>query len=337
MKRTKKVAKNIFILVVSLTLLLVIWIAYFIIKNDAPLISGNMEYGVPFKEGLELDIYRPTQKVYESSPILFYIHGGAWIGGNKITVNNNRFNGAINQLRAAGYTIISPNYTLAENGKSPFPNCILDVYDAIDWTKAHAKAYQLDTTNIGLLGESAGGHIAMMIAFPDTTFIPKKYHKTTINYLIDVYGPNDLEGIYRSKLVDSLDVLLKAVPEHFRDNFDMKKQIFGFDPKTDTLRANQMIAMYSPYYMLHHFNKPVLLIHGKNDRIVPVKQSLDLKKRLDSLRIKNEMHLLDDVDHGFIGAKPEQMDAVQQWIYDFVIQHHISESKIPVFKPSTKK
>lgn len=337
MKRTKKVVKNLFIVVVSLTLVLVIWIAYFIIKNDAPLISGDVEYGVPYKEGFELDIYLPTEKVYETSPILFYIHGGAWIGGNKITVNNNRFNGAINRLRKAGYTIVSPNYTLAENGKSPFPNCILDVYDAIDWTKAHAKQYHLDTTNIGLLGESAGGHIAMMIAFPDTTFIPKKYIKTRFNYLIDVYGPNELEGIYRSKLVDSLDVLLKSVPEHFRDNFDMKKQIFGFDPKKDTLRANRMIEMYSPYFMLKHFNKPVLLIHGKNDHVVPLKQSLDLKARLDSLKIKNEMHLLDDVDHGFIGAKPEQMNEVQNWIYEFVIQNYNANSQIPVFKPYTQK
>lgn len=321
-KRAKKIIKNIFIFSVLLTLLLVLWVAYFFVKNDAPLISGEMEYGVAFKEGLELDVYLPTKQVYEEAPVMFYIHGGAWITGNKITVNNSRFNGAVNKLREAGYAIISPNYTLAEVGKSPFPACILDIYDAIEWTKSNAARLHLDTANIGLLGESAGGHIAMMIAFPDTSLVPEKYAKTNFNYLIDVYGPNNLEGIYKSKLVDSLDALIQKIPEHFRDNFDMKKQIFGFNPSEDSLKADKIVRMYSPYFMLGNYKKPTLIIHGKDDSIVPVKQSTDLKARLDSLKIENEMHLLEGVNHAFRGATQAQNDSVQNWIYDFVIRHY---------------
>ncbi|MEJ0031628.1 MAG: alpha/beta hydrolase [Bacteroidota bacterium] len=112
--------------------------------------------------------------------MIFFIHGGAWIGGTKGSVNFNRVNGAVNKLREHGYTVISPNYSLAGKERSVFPECILDVYDAIDWTKDNASRYDLDTTHVGLMGESAGAHIAMMIAFPDSTLLPSKYKKNKI-------------------------------------------------------------------------------------------------------------------------------------------------------------
>ncbi|MEI9917436.1 MAG: alpha/beta hydrolase [Bacteroidota bacterium] len=131
-------------------------IVVFLLKNNAPVISGNVEYAIEYKTGLKLDLYRPTQNIFDESPVLFYVHGGAWIAGSKSGINFNRFNGAINELRDKGYTIICPDYTLAGNGKSVFPQCILDIYDAIDWTKKNASAYSLDVTNLGILGESAG-------------------------------------------------------------------------------------------------------------------------------------------------------------------------------------
>ncbi|MDF2454767.1 MAG: hypothetical protein K0R51_760 [Cytophagaceae bacterium] len=320
MKKLNSFLKYTLIIITALIVIAALCFTYFIFKNEAPITTGDIEFGVPYKNDQKLDIYHPTKKVYENSPVVFYIHGGAWITGNKITLNNGRFNGAANTLREKGYTIISPNYTLAEKQKSPFPDCILDIYEAVEWTKKHADLYHLDTLNMGLLGESAGAHIAMMLAFPDTTLAPHRYKKTNFNYLIDVYGPSDLEGIYHSGLIDQLDSTLNKLPPSIRAHFDLKQYVFGFDPSRDTLKVKDMFTSYSPVNFLNKNLMPVLIIHGKEDQIVPVDQSLSLHSKLDRLGVPNELHLLDHVNHGFINASKEQKEATQAWISNFVVK-----------------
>lgn len=322
MRRLIKFLKYFSVGIIVITLLIVLFVVSFFVKNKAPFIEGNVEYGISYRDELKVDIYQPTKAVYDASPVVFFIHGGAWIRGTKASINFNRFNGAVNILREKGYTIICPDYTPAGNGKSVFPQCILDIYDAIEWTKQHASTYKLDTTNMGLLGESAGAHIAMMIAFSETPLSPDTYHKSHFNYLVDVYGPNDLTDIYHGYAVETLDASLRKVSHLFGSEFNIKEYVFGFDPAKDSVRATELLNSYSPIKIVHQNKTPVLIIHGKNDRIVPLRQSLILKTKLDSLAIPNDMHLLDGVDHNFLYATTGQKDSTQTWISDFVLRHY---------------
>ena len=307
---------------VVVLLILVVIITAFLFRNKAPIISGNIEYGITYKNDLKLDLYGPTKNVYDTSPVVFFIHGGAWIGGTKAALNFNRVNGAVNTLREKGYTIISPDYSLAAKGKNVFPDCILDVYEAIEWTKKHASHYNLDTTNLGFLGESAGAHIAMMIAFSDTTLLPEKYKKTKFSYVVDLYGPTDLADIYRGQTVDMLNASVNRITKVFGTNFNWKEHAFGFDPSKDSVRANEMLYNFSPINILRDNEFPVLILHGKKDRIVPVEQSIRLKLELDTLGVANEMHLMNGVDHNLIYSNREQKDSIQLWISDFVIRYY---------------
>lgn len=320
--RLKAFFRNTIIVFAVLLLVVTVVTVSFLLKNDAPIISGDVEYGIAYKDKLKLDLYHPTNQVYEASPVIFYIHGGAWIRGTKTAINFDRFNGAVNTLREQGYTIVCPDYSLAGEGRSVFPQCILDVYDAIDWTKKNASVYDLDTTNLGLLGESAGAHIAMMIAFPEKTLQPDKHPKTRFNYLIDVYGPNDLTGIYNGRAVEQIEASLKKVSKIFGSEFNIKEYVFGFDPGKDSARANELLYLYSPINFLNKNEIPVLIIHGKKDQIVPVEQSMILKQKLDSLGVINEIHLLDSTDHNFRKATREQMDSMQVWISEFVASNY---------------
>jgi acetyl esterase/lipase len=293
-------------------------IARFLFFNKAPVTSGTIKYAIRYKNDLKLDLYLPTKKVFDASPVVFYIHGGAWIGGTKAAINFNRINGAVNTLRDRGYTIIAPDYSVAGNTKPVFPECILDLYEAIDWAKKNASLHGLDTTNLGLLGESAGAHIAMMIAFSDTTLRPVKYRRTGFNYLIDIFGPNDLTDIYHGATVERIDASLKKVSVIVGRDFSLKKYVIGFDPLKDSLKTIEMLNRFSPINHLGQMKIPVLIIHGKCDQIVPVFQSMNLKRKLDELAISNEIHLLDSVDHNFINATRKQQDSIQIWISDFV-------------------
>ncbi|MEM7656544.1 MAG: alpha/beta hydrolase [Bacteroidota bacterium] len=292
-------------------------------KNDAPVLHGEVTAHVPFKGDLKLDLYLPTQQVHEQIPVLVYIHGGAWIAGSKISVNNARFNGAFNALREAGYAIVAPDYTLAKLGKTPFPACIEDAFAALAWVEQEAETYGFDLGNVGLLGESAGGHIAMMCTFAKAEDYGQSlsYEPT---YLVDVYGPADLKQLYYDQvpLVDSIKQRVERLPEAWQDNFNLPLYLFGFDPATDAERADSFASLYSPVQFASAKAPPILMIHGDEDRVVPHSQSQLLQAKLEEVGRSYQFQTLEGVDHAFRGATEEQKAQVQQWITDFVLANY---------------
>jgi len=303
-----------------------IWMGYFFISNDAPIISGKVIRDIEYKPGLKLDIYEPTTKVYDQTPVVIYIHGGAWIMGIKEALNLNRFNHAANKLRESGYAIVSINYTLAGANQSPFPACIEDAADAIAWVVKNAASYNFDVSNVGLFGESAGAHIAMMLAYANPSLYSKDFPSVNFNYVVDIYGPNRLKGIYHTPVVDTLYSMIGKLPNSFQSRLDLAKYIFGFNPKQDSARALQIMETYSPYNYLTPSVPPTLLIQGDRDRIVPLTQSTALKGKLDSLGVENEMHIVNGADHAFARATPEQKSELQKWIVEFIIKHYKGRS-----------
>jgi acetyl esterase/lipase len=297
-------------------------LAYYLISNDAPIVSGQVIRNILYKDGLELDIYLPTRKVYDRTPVVVYIHGGAWISGMKEGLNFNRFNGAANHLRESGYAIVSINYTLAESNQSPFPSCIEDAADALLWIQKHALDYNFDLNNVGLFGESAGAHIAMMIAYSPTSMSTMENPPMPLRYVVEVYGPTLLKNIYYAPVVDTLYKKLAQLPNHLHQHLDLPKFIFGFDPRQDSARAWQMMEMYSPYNFLTASAPPTLMIHGDKDRVVPADQSVLLQAKLDSLKVKNEIHFVEGADHAFAYATLEQKTAIQKWIVEFILRHY---------------
>lgn len=315
--------KKSLLFILVLFVIFITWLAYFFIANEAPITKGELLFDIEYKEGLNLDVYLPTNNYKDKTPVVIYVHGGAWIGGSKITINNNRFNQAFNDLRADGYAIVSVDYTIATEERSPFPKCIVDVEDAIAWVKTNAVEYNFDLENLGIFGESAGGHIAMMVAFPDSAIYAADFKKTRFQYVIDVYGPTDLEGVYQSDLADSLNKIVKELPPSLAPSFDISLKLFGFNPQEDSLRAKQMMDLYSPINFVNKSIPPVLIIHGNEDQVVPIQQSIDLNKKLNTLNISHEFHELEAVNHGFFGASETQMDSVQVWVRDFVKNHYV--------------
>lgn len=319
MKKRKLIPLSLLII----TLIPLLGILFFMLKNDAPIVHGNLEYNLKYSTDKTLDIYYPTKLKHDKSPVLLYIHGGAWVAGRKEALNLNRFNKAFNTLRENGYTIISPEYTLAREGLSPFPDCILDGFTAIEWIADHADSLGLDMNNIGIMGESAGGHIAMMNAFASPSDFGLPYTKIDFNYLIDIYGPNDLMHLYHSQTVDTIEVLIETLPAPLQDYLNLPHLIFGFNPKTDSLKTIEFTNKYSPIeYVKPETTLPTLMIHGTQDQIVPFEQSVLLKHKLDDLHAESILHPLHGVDHAFFKANETQKDSIQKWVSQFVIKRY---------------
>lgn len=100
-----------------------------------------------------LDIYRPRQYTGKL-PFIVNIHGGGWVYGTKETY---QFYGM--QLAKEDFAFVNITYRLPP--KSSFPDELCDINQAIHWVVAHADDYDLDINNIFLVGDSAGGQMAL--------------------------------------------------------------------------------------------------------------------------------------------------------------------------------
>lgn len=319
----RKFFKTLLYLTLFLAIAIPAGIYYTLQDSDAPILKGELEYGLEYKPGLELDIYEPTRKVFDKTPLLIHYHGGAWITGSKISVNNDRFNGAFNTLRDQGYAILSPDYTLAEYGISPFPACLEDAYDVLQWIKAHGEDYNFDFNNIGIMGESAGGHLALMSAYHEQ-YQDTARDRIRLNYVVDVYGPTSLYQLYVDQipLLDTIDAYTISLPDCIRENFDINQYLFGFDPAEDEQKSRAFADPFSPAMKVRADLPPTLMIHGVADQVVPVSQSEILKTQLDSFRVHNEFHVLEGVDHAFMDATEEQHTQIQDWISAFILKQY---------------
>ena len=299
------------IVLIALTSGFAIAFGYFLVSNDAPIVVGNVVRNIEYKPGLKLDIYHPTTKVYERTPVIVYIHGGAWIAGFKESLNFNRFNHAFNTLRESGYAIVSVNYTLAQPNKSPFPDCIKDASDAVFWLTQNSALYNFDVDNIGLFGESAGAQIAMMVAYSQDS--------VKFNYVVDIYGPNQLAGVLHTPIIDTM---VGKIPATYRPLLTPEKYIFGLDPEQDSVAITQLVQAYSPFGYLTSSVPPTLIIHGDSDRIVPLSQSIILQTKLDSLGVENDIHIVKGADHLFAKATPQQKLEAQKRVVAFIRKHY---------------
>lgn len=275
------------------------------IKNDTPVLNEDVVFNRPYKTGFSLDIYPRAKVLSKKLTAIFFIYGGARITGRKESLNN-RFRKDINQLINKGDTIISPEYILAKEGISPFSNYVIDVNDTIVWTKQLAEKYHLDLKNIGVWGASTGVHLALMNRISHSYAFDSTFETPHFNCVVDVYGPTVLKGVCHSEMAHSIEHILEELPDFLKDDYDIALQVFGFDPRQGTTRANSLVETYSPINYLKTGAPAILIIHGSADHVVPPQQSWLLKQKLDSQSIEHELHLLKGVNHAYFGAREEQ-------------------------------
>lgn len=110
-----------------------------------------------------LDIYQPEGCF--SCPVVVYIHGGTWIQGDK-----GPFNERVEAFTSQQYIYVSINYRLSPGYE--FPAHAQDVASAFYWIKKHIQNYGGDPEQIFLLGHSAGGHLAALIALQERYLDP---------------------------------------------------------------------------------------------------------------------------------------------------------------------
>lgn len=220
----------------------------------------NIEYKNSNGKSLQLDIYKPKD-VEESAPLLVFIHGGGWRSGERAD-----YLIYLVDFAKRGYITATVSYRLLKD--SPYPGCVEDIRDAVDWFYENGENYGYDPNRIALIGGSAGAHLALMTAYEwgDTQTKTDSIKIPGINYrikaVVDIYGPVDLTTEYAR----NQSLVTSFIAHSYEDSPELYKEA-------------------SPIQYLDKSDPPTMILHGTSDDLVPISQSDSLKSRLGSLGI----------------------------------------------------
>ncbi len=245
----------------------------------------------PDGQPLEVQLFLPRRRSGAPRPGIVWVHGGGW--RNKAMEGRVLWRQAAH-LAALGYPGVNITYRLAPTYQ--FPAQLEDVQAGVRWTRTHAEELGIDPERIGTVGESAGGHLAALLA---TTDAPVEGASSRVQALVAIYGVFDFLGLKNERSTGAREGLLGGDPG----------QAVEGTPLWERARAA------SPLYQADAQTPPTLLLHGTADEIVPLDQSVRFQKRLRELGVRAELIPGEGGGHGhihrppFYGPSLEQMTA----------------------------
>ena len=221
---------------------------------------------------------------------IVFIHGGGWKSGSK---DGGVWAAFPASYAAKGYVCISVNYRLTGDGGG-FPACIHDVKNAVRWFRANAEELGLNPKRIGAYGNSAGAHLVSMLG------LVKKEHGF------------EGDGTHLDQSSQVQAVCASATPTNF---LSWKGEPFGnrgpLAGDADTLEKRATEA--SPITYAAKDAPPFLLVHAKDDRVVPFDQGKLFADKLKAAGAKEvELLSFDTGSHGvFRGQEKETYPAME--------------------------
>jgi acetyl esterase/lipase len=227
-----------------------------------------------------LDLYLP-QKSITRSPLVIWVHGGAWNHNDKYA-DMGYMKSTIRAIAEKGFAIASIDYR--HSTTAIFPAQILDCNQAVQFLHENAAKYNLDPQRFVMMGFSAGGHLASLLALAKNNEVPDFYpagKKLTfrIAAVLDFYGPSNFLMFYGESdptvTGDPITTLLGASP----------------------LARPDLSAKASPVTYVDKNDPPFFIVHGEKDADVPPAQSYLLKSWLDINGVKNEITVVKGAPH----------------------------------------
>jgi len=120
-------------------------------------IRPNLTYATHDSVALGGDLYLPKRP--GPFPVLVGVHGGGWQVGDRKFYRNW---GA--HLAKNGYAVFAIEYRLMKPGVKTWPGALYDTRAAVQYVRAQAAELGIDPARIGLVGDSAGSHLAALVA-----------------------------------------------------------------------------------------------------------------------------------------------------------------------------
>ena len=215
---------------------------------------------------LHMDVAFPAWGGDEPLPVILYIHGGGWFLGSRDEGHD-----AIGRFAEGGYFAATVDYRLG--GEAAFPAAIHDVKAAVRFIKANAEELGVDPSRIGVVGYSAGGHLAALLGTSS--------------------GVPTLDGTLNDPAI-STDVACVAI---------INGPVSPADLAPDGRRMYERwlggaeSRLADPATWLDAADAPMFLLCGGEDRIVPLAQAQRWAERLMDSGVEVELEVVSGQGH----------------------------------------
>lgn len=266
-----------------------------IVIRDIPYLERREE------KALKLDVWFPKNRKGRL-PACLVLHGGGWTTGDKA---DEREENMASDLCKMGYAVFSANYHMAEYTHGPYqgkrmshawPQCIGDCMDAVAYIRRNAEEYFIRPDKIAVIGSSAGGHLALLIATAAEDKKLKHYRKyqevpCSISCAVSFYGVPDILS-WGGELL---------MPDAFEESEDEWR-------------------LASPSEHLDKEPCPILLVHGDADDTVDLEQSVRFYKKLLQKGYKAELIKVPGGKHSFdfSALNAEQLQKLTEFLYRYL-------------------
>ena len=220
-----------------------------------------------------INVFRPTRR--PNGRALLVCPGGAYLF---VSIANEGLDVAA-RLNPAGITVFVLSYRLPNEGWQPRADVPLqDAQRAMRWIRANAAKFSIDPARLGVLGFSAGGHLAATLA---------------TDFAQPVYAPRDAVDRQSARpafaaLVYPLITMAQAFGHAFA-----RQMLLGENPSPEQMAAR------SPELRVGADTSPCFLAHALDDATVAVENSLAMLGALRARKIPAEVHLFEKGDHAF--------------------------------------
>lgn len=241
---------------------------------------------------LALDVHVPADATYPV-PLVVWIHGGGWTEGDRRLVPLQWGQQTLfDKVVAAGMAVATIDYRFL--GEAPFPACLHDCVAAVRYLRRYAAELGLDASRLGLWGESAGAHLAAMVAFLGT-------RDDAPAHLVGDLGVRTGQVDSRAAVLfygpDRLDGLVGPPPPGGHTDPFFGWEAFGQDP--------ELLRQLAPIEHVHRDAPATLLMHGDQDSVVGHGASERLYQALLAVGADSTLEITPGAEHCFIGTPIE--------------------------------
>jgi len=264
---------------------------YQVIPNVTYLTASSVEN--------KLDIYQ-RRGAPGPQPTLIYFHGGFWVAGSK--------EGSLMSLipwMEMGWNVVNVEYRLGRQAQAPA--AVEDCLCALRFLSNpdRAKTYNIDTSKIVVMGESAGGHLSLTTGMlPAEAGLDRECAGAPlprVAAIINWFGITDVGDV-----IDGPNSRNAAM------------QWFGGMPN-----RMEIAKRVSPLQYVRPNLPPILTIHGDADPTVPYQQAVKLHEALAKVGTPNQLLTIPGGKHG--GFTPEERTRIYVTIREFLAKNGVTK------------
>jgi acetyl esterase/lipase len=238
----------------------------------------DVEYASVDGHALKLDLHLPRVKA--RSPLIVWVHGGAWRGGSKSGM-------PLKALVEEGYAIASVDYRLSTEAR--FPAQVHDIKAAIRFLRAQAGDWKVPSEKIVIAGDSAGGHLAALAGVSNShaelegSVGKDRDRSSAVQGIMSFYGGSNLTTILSQSTPHGLSVRVPALA-----------LLLGGQPD----EKPELARLASPVFHVDRNDPPLLLFHGDQDPQMPINQAHELCGAYEKVNAPVQLVVVHGAAHG---------------------------------------